>query len=66
MEVGSNYITDKVERVVTLKNGIESPVAWYQFKIPIREYQKRVGAIRDFKSIRFMRVFKTDFEHETF
>ena len=66
MEVGSNYITDKVERVVTLKNGIESPVAWYQFKIPIREYQKRVGAIRDFKSIRFMRVFMTDFEQETF
>ena len=66
MEVGTNYITDKIERVVTLKNGVESPVSWYQFKIPIREYQKRVGAIRDFKSIRFMRLFLTDFEEPMF
>jgi len=61
MKVGSNYIVDEIEPTVTLANGVESKVKWYQFKIPITEYQKTVGVISDFKSIRFMRLFLKDF-----
>ena len=62
MNVGQNYITDKVERNVELANGQKSEITWYQFKIPIKDPDKRVGAIRDFKSIRFMRMFLRGFE----
>lgn len=62
MQVGENYITDKVTRQVKLENGETSEVSWYQFKIPIREPDQKVGAIRDFKSIRFMRMFLRGFQ----
>ena len=61
IKVGSNYIVDEIEYEATLANGKKSKVKWYQFKIPITEYQKVVGPIRDFKSIRFMRMFLRDF-----
>ncbi len=35
---------------------------WYQFRIPIREYDEKVGNIQDFRSIQFVRLFLTDFE----
>ena len=35
---------------------------WYLFRIPIAEYEKKVGNIPDFKSIRFIRMFMTGFE----
>lgn len=63
MEVGKNFITNKVTNDVKLVNGTTSPCTWYQFKIPIHEFEKRVGSIRDFKSIRFMRMYMTDFDH---
>ncbi|MEF8844015.1 MAG: cell surface protein SprA [Bacteroidales bacterium] len=62
MQVGENYITDKVKRQVELANGNKSEITWYQFKIPVRKPDKRVGAIRDFKSIRFMRMFLREFQ----
>lgn len=61
MVVGQNYIADKVTSNVKLANGSAQQVSWYQFRIPISQYQQRVGSIEDFKSIRFMRVFLTDF-----
>lgn len=61
MVVGQNYIADKVTSNVKLANGSTQQVSWYQFRIPISQYQQRVGSIEDFKSIRFMRVFLTDF-----
>lgn len=64
MAVGRNNIVDRVETSVKMANGEQSTVAWYQFKVPVRSYEKRVGSIRDFKSIRFMRMFMTDFEEE--
>ena len=66
LEVGQNFITDKVVANVELENGKTENVTWYQFKIPIRDYEKKIGAIRDFKSIRFMRLFMHDFAEETF
>ncbi|MDI9337137.1 MAG: cell surface protein SprA [Alphaproteobacteria bacterium] len=34
---------------------------WYQFRIPIRNFTTKIGEIRDFKSIRFLRLFLKDF-----
>jgi len=62
--VGTNFITDKITSTVILKNGQTDNVSWYQFKIPIREYTDKVGSIRNFKSIRFIRMFLTGFENE--
>lgn len=64
MVVGLNYITDKITTNVSLENGNVEPVTWYQFKIPIREYNEKVGSIRNFKSIRFVRMFMTNFKQE--
>ena len=66
MRVGTNFIVDRRETTVRLRNGEESRIAWYQFKIPIRSYQERVGNIRGFNNIRFMRMFLTDFEEPAF
>ncbi|HRZ96776.1 MAG TPA: cell surface protein SprA, partial [Paludibacter sp.] len=65
MKVGENYITDKITSNVTLANDNVVPVTWYQFKIPLRENAEKVGTIRNFKSIRFIRMFLTNFEKET-
>jgi len=64
MKVGSNNITDKITNLIQLKNGNKDSVTWYQFKIPIREYEDKIGSIRNFKSIRFIRMFMTNFEKE--
>jgi len=66
MTVGDNFITDKITSSVILKNGNQEDVTWYQFKIPIRtDSVEKVGSIRNFKSIRFIRMFLTGFEQET-
>ena len=66
MRVGQNYIVDKVKGYnVDLANGDENvDINWYQFRIPIREPDAVIGSIQDFKSIRFIRMFLTDFEEE--
>lgn len=61
LEVGQNYITDKRVSRVSLRNGKTEEVTWYQFKVPVRSGTP-VGNIKDFKSIRFMRMFLTQFE----
>ena len=61
MVVGKNFIVQKMEVKPYLKNGKNEMVTWYQFKIPISEYEKKVGAIADFKTIRFIRMFLTQF-----
>ncbi|MBL1231294.1 MAG: cell surface protein SprA [Flavobacteriales bacterium] len=62
--IGNNYITDVLEANVTTKDGRSRTVRWYQFKIPIREPDKVVGNLRDFKSIRFMRMFMKGFNEK--
>ena len=62
--VGNNFIRDVIQVTPTLPNGDTKTVRWYQFKIPIREPQKVVGDITDFKSIRFMRMFLKGFNKE--
>lgn len=61
--VGNNFITDVVQATTNV-NGETKQVNWYQFKIPIRQPEKVIGSIRDFKSIRFMRTFLRGFDED--
>ncbi|MEI8059017.1 MAG: cell surface protein SprA, partial [Ferruginibacter sp.] len=61
MSIGNNYIVDKKVVSVALVDGTSRPETWYQFRIPIGDYNNKVGNIPDFKSIRFIRMFLTDF-----
>ena len=65
MHIGMNHITDSYTSTVNLANGNSEPVTWYQFKIPVRDFNDKIGNIRNFKSIRFIRLFMTGFEKET-
>lgn len=60
--VGRNFIVDKRETSPTLRNGKPGHATWYQFRIPLSEYEERVGSINDFTSVRFMRMFLTNFQ----
>ena len=61
--VGKNYIVDKREYTPSLPNGTKNEtVTWYQFRIPVDQYESKVRNINDFSSIRFMRMFLTNFE----
>ncbi|MGG9970259.1 cell surface protein SprA [Ferruginibacter sp. SUN002] len=63
MEVGgNNFIVDKKTVTVKPADGSTRDEIWYQFRIPINSYNKKIGNIPDFKSIRFIRMFLTDFE----
>ena len=62
MQVGKNYITDKRTVTTKLRNGNTESVNWYKFRIPVDEYEKAVGTIRDFTSIRFIRMYMTNFQ----
>ncbi len=57
-QVGANFITDSIH--INPASGISE--TWYLFRIPIAEYESKIGNIPDFKSIRFIRMFLTNFE----
>ncbi|GAB4032381.1 T9SS outer membrane translocon Sov/SprA [Spirosoma jeollabukense] len=59
LEVGQKYIVDKV--TVPSEGAPGGVVTWYQFRIPVREPARKVGSISGFKSIRFMRMYLTNF-----
>ena len=65
LEVGRNYITDKRVTVVPTRDGSNQEVEWYQFKIPLSDYERIVGSINDFSTIRFARMFLTGFKKTT-
>ncbi len=50
----SQFMVDEVE----MTNGWK----WYQYKIPVEEFTGKEGSIQDFRSIRFMRMYLTDFQ----
>lgn len=60
-QVGSNYIVDSRETSV---EGNPLPVKWYQFRIPIDDWESKVGGIQDFRSVRFMRIVLNGFEQD--
>ena len=53
LAIGQGYIVDK-----TVANGAN----WYLFRMPIKEFNRKVGQINGFKSIRFIRMYLTDFQ----
>lgn len=62
LAVGRNYIVDSRTNTVSLRNGEKEEATWYLFRIPVDDYEKVVGSISDFSSIRFMRMYLTGFE----
>ncbi|WP_378185696.1 cell surface protein SprA [Aquimarina sp. W85] len=68
MDVGldnnTNYITDVREDEIEVLNGQRLKTRWVRFKVPIYEPTQAFN-ISDFRSIRFMRLFLTNFEQQT-
>lgn len=65
MDIDNNdFITDKKELNVTLQNNEVIPVRWLQFKIPISEPDQAINGASDFRSIRFMRMFMSNFDQD--
>jgi len=72
----NEFIRDRKVFNVTLPNGSNRDVTWYQFRIPtnvplevfddptVEEYE-RFGGIADFRTIRFVRMFMSDFTQNT-
>lgn len=58
----TRYVTDSKTVNVTLADGTKSIENWYLFRVPIKSFSNRMGGIRDFKSIRFLRMYLTGFE----
>lgn len=56
--VGQNYVAD----VITLQVSPTKQEKYIQYKIPVKEYERAVNGISDFRSIRFMRMFLTGFQ----
>jgi cell surface protein SprA len=52
LNLDNRFVTDMV---------VGKDVMWYQFRIPIDEYERKYGDIEDFTSIRFMRMYLTNF-----
>lgn len=65
MKIGSNYIVDKRDTRVKLRNGQWGEVTWYQFKVPVHSYRNKIGGITDLKTIRYMRMYLTSFKEQT-
>lgn len=58
LDIGHEYIVDKVEAKGYQGQG----VYWYLFRIPVRDFENKIGNISGFKSIRYMRMLLTGFE----
>jgi cell surface protein SprA len=59
--VGNNFIVDEKTTDVTLENGDTQKTKWYQFRVPVRSGTP-INGISDFNSIRFIRMFLTNFK----
>ncbi len=58
--VGSNFIVNSFEGTGDIE-GIKKTVRWYQFKIPVTQFETAIGGIEGLNSIRFMRVYMKGF-----
>ena len=57
LQVGRKYVVDQITNNI---NGDD--VTWYLFRIPVRQFDEKVGDINGFKSIRYARMYLTGFE----
>lgn len=62
--VGTNFLVDAFDGDGSKAQfgGITKNVKWYQFKIPISQFESVVGGIEGFNSIRFIRVYMKGFD----
>lgn len=58
--VGTNYLVDAFDGTANI-DGINKTVKWYQFKVPVNQFESAIGDIEGFNSIRFMRVYMRGF-----
>lgn len=67
LNIDNPLINDVKPKTVTLPNGDERNVMWYQFRIPISESPARtaIGGITDIRSIRFARMYLREFTEQT-
>ena len=61
--VGTNFITS-VQQITVGSGTTQKVEKWYQYKIPIKEFESKINGIQDFRSIRFMRMYMKDFDEE--
>jgi len=62
LQVGQNFIVSEVDTLVNLLDGSQEQVKWYQFKVPVKEFTSAVGGIQGFQSMRFIRMYMTEFD----
>jgi len=65
LNTNNPQINDSKVRTVTLPNGQERTVTWYQFRLPINEPTNSIGGIRDIRSVRFARLYLREFTENT-
>jgi cell surface protein SprA len=59
MVIGDEYVVDKI--TTNDKGNLANEVTWYLFRIPVREFENKFGAIDGFKSIKYVRMLLTGF-----
>ena len=64
MRVGRNYIVEEQSSTVQIMNR-NIAVKWYKIRIPLSSYQSKIGNIENFKNIRFVRIFLTNYADTT-
>lgn len=65
LNANNPQINDVKVRTVTLPNGTQRDVTWYQFRLPINEPTNSIGGISDIRSVRFARLYLRDFVENT-
>lgn len=61
--VDQDYIADVRDVKVDLENGQQQRTRWVKFRVPLNtDHEYAVGGIGDLRSIRFMRMYLTDFD----
>ncbi len=61
LRVGNGFVTDMVETDVDMPNGTTQRIRWYQIRIPIQSYQRKVNN-PDLRAISFIRLLLTGFD----
>ncbi len=65
MDINHDYISDiKIEQGIVLPNNEIIDARWIQFKIPVSEPDQAINGASDFRSIRFMRMFLSQFDED--
>jgi len=61
LTVGSKFIVDAIRPSASTLPPDVNPETWYLVRIPVRQFESKVGDINGFKSIRYIRMIMTGF-----